>query len=121
MVFLSQCGSPALPLERFAQLSVVVSASMAAIERIFVILDLKPEIIDHPLSQPFAVRRGSVHMANVSFGYNARNGGARRQVLAGINLHVRGGTRVALVGKSGAGKTTLASLIPRFYGVSSGR
>src|SRR5260370_33859332 len=99
MVFLSQCGSPALPLERFAQLSVVVSASMAAIERIFAILDLKPEINDHPLSQPFAVRRGSVQMDNVSFGYNARNGGKRREVLAGINHNVPGGTRVELVGK----------------------
>jgi ATP-binding cassette, subfamily B, putative efflux pump len=121
VAFFSYLGFLYLPLERFAQLSVVVSASMAAIERIFAILDLKPEINDHPLSQPFAVRRGTVQMDNVSFGYNTRNGGPRRQVLAGIDLHVPGGTRVALVGKSGAGKTTLASLIPRFYEVSSGR
>src|SRR6202158_1072626 len=121
IAFFSYLGFLYLPLERFAQLSVVVSASMAAIERIFSILDLKPEIHDHPLSQPFAVRRGSVRMENVTFGYNARNGGERRQVLAGINLDVPGGSRVALVGKSGAGKTTLASLIPRFYEVSNGR
>ncbi len=121
IAFFSYLGFLYLPLERFAQLSVVTSAAMAAIERIFAILDLKPEINDHPLSQPFAVRRGTVHMDNVSFGYSTRNSGPRRQVLNNVNLHVPGGSRVALVGKSGAGKTTLASLIPRFYEASKGR
>jgi ATP-binding cassette, subfamily B, putative efflux pump len=110
-----------LPLERFAQLSVVVSASMAAIERIFAFLDLKPEIADHALSRPFAVRSGTVQFDDVSFAYGARNGTSAGLALEGLNLHVPGGCRVALVGRSGAGKTTMASLIPRFYEATHGR
>jgi ABC-type multidrug transport system fused ATPase/permease subunit len=121
IAFFSYLGFLYLPLERFAQLSVVVSASLAAIERIFGFLDLKPEITDHPLSRPFAVRRGAVQLEHVSFGYAARNGEIGRPVLKGIDLNVPGGFRVALVGRSGAGKTTLANLIPRFYEASAGR
>jgi subfamily B ATP-binding cassette protein MsbA len=121
IAFFSYIGFLYLPLERFAQLSVVLSASLAAIERIFDFLALKPEIADHPLSQPFPVRRGAVQFENVSFGYPVRDGGERKQVLKGIDLSVPGGFRVALVGRSGSGKTTLASLIPRFYDVTGGR
>ena len=110
-----------LPLERFAQLSVVVSAAMAAVERIFAFLDLKPEITDHALSRPFAVRNGTVQFDDVSFSYGARNGASSGLALEGLNLHVPGGCRVALVGRSGAGKTTMASLIPRFYEATRGR
>jgi ATP-binding cassette, subfamily B, putative efflux pump len=121
IAFVSYLGFLYLPLERFAQLSVILSAALAAIERIFHFLDLKPEITDHPLSRPFPIRRGSVEFDNVSFAYPAMDGRPGRTVLTGINLHVREGSRVALVGRSGAGKTTLASLIPRFYNASSGR
>lgn len=121
VAFFAYLGFLYLPLERFAQLSVVVSASMAAIERIFSLLDLKPEIADHALSRPFTVRRGTVQFDNVSFGYKPRKGQPRREVLGGIDLHVPGGARVALVGRSGAGKTTLANLIPRFYDATAGR
>lgn len=121
IAFFTLLGFVYLPLERFAQISVVVSAALAAIERIFGFLDLTPEITDHPLSHPFAVRHGTVQFDNVSFGYPPRDGVPLRNVLDEINLHVPGGSRVALVGRSGAGKTTLASLIPRFYDVNSGR
>src|SRR5580700_1793323 len=121
VAFFSYLGFLYLPLERFAQLSVVVSASMAAIERIFAFLDLKPEITDHALSRPFAVRSGTVQFDDVSFGYPAHNGISRGLTLENLNLHVPGGCRVALVGRSGAGKTTMASLIPRFYEATHGR
>ena len=110
-----------LPLERFAQLSVIVSASMAAIERIFAFLDLKPEISDHALSRPFAVRNGTVQFDDASFGYNVHRETSGELALKGLNLHVPGGYRVALVGRSGAGKTTMANLIPRFYDATHGR
>jgi len=121
VAFSSYLGFLYLPLERFAQLSVVVSASMAAIERIFGFLDLKPEITDHALSRPFAVRNGTVQFDDVSFAYGARKGTSTGLALEGLNLHVPGGYRVALVGRSGAGKTTMASLIPRFYEATRGR
>src|SRR5260370_3732398 len=121
VAFFTYLGFLYLPLERFAQFSVVVSSSLAAIERIFEFLDIKPEITDHPLSRPFAVRRGVVQFDRVSFNYPARNGAPVRGTLTDLNLSVPGGARVALVGRSGAGKTTLANLIPRFYDVSGGR
>jgi subfamily B ATP-binding cassette protein MsbA len=121
VAFFTYLGFLYLPLERFAQFSVVVSSSLAAIERIFEFLDIKPEITDHPLSRKFAVRRGAVQFDRVSFSYPTRNGAPGREVLTELNLNVPGGSRVALVGRSGAGKTTLANLIPRFYDVSSGR
>jgi ATP-binding cassette, subfamily B, putative efflux pump len=110
-----------VPLERFAQLSIVVSGSLAAIERMFTFLDLKPEIADHPLAHPFPVKRGAVTFEGVHFGYPTRDGAERREVLKGIDLNIPGGYRVALVGRSGAGKTTLSSLIPRFYDATAGR
>jgi subfamily B ATP-binding cassette protein MsbA len=121
IAFFTYVGFLYLPLERFAQLSVVVSTSMAAIERIFGFLDLKPEIIDHPLARPFKVRKGAVDFEGVNFSYTPREGAERRNVLNQIDLHVQGGARVALVGRSGAGKTTLANLIPRFYDTTTGR
>ena len=121
VAFFTLLGFVYLPLERFAQLSVVLSAGLAAIERIFGFLDLAPEIIDHPISRPFAVPRGTVQFDNVSFAYTSLNGAPRRNVLYEINLHIPGGSRVALVGRSGAGKSTLAHLIPRFYDVNRGR
>ncbi len=121
MAFFTLLGFLYLPLERFAQLSMVVSASGAAIERIFNFLDLKPEITDHPLARPFGVKRGAVDFEGVKFSYPPREGAPRREVLKGVDVHVPGGYRVALVGRSGAGKSTLANLIPRFYDVTGGR
>lgn len=121
VAFLSLLGFLYMPLERFTQLSMVVSSSMAAMERIFEFLDLKPEIADHPLSRPFPIKRGAVDFDKVHFAYASRNGGPARDVLHEISLHIPAGTRVALVGRSGAGKTTLANLIPRFYDPSAGR
>jgi subfamily B ATP-binding cassette protein MsbA len=121
VAFFTYLGFLYLPLERFAQLSVVLSTALAAIERIFNFLDLKPAIVDHPLSRPFAVRNGSVQFENLSFSYRATQDENSQPVLQNINLHIEGGSKIALVGHSGAGKTTLASLIPRFYDATGGR
>src|SRR6185437_9454720 len=121
VAFFTYLGFLYLPLERFAQFSVVVSASLAAIERMFDFLDIKPEVTDHPLGHPFALRHRRVEFDRVCFSYPTHNGAAGRQVLTDINLEVSGDFRVALVGRSGAGKTSLANLIPRYYDVSAGR
>ncbi len=120
LAFFTYLGFLYLPLERLAQLSVVLSASLAAIERIFAFLDLKPEITDHPLARPFTLRRARIDFEQVKFAYQ-QNGAGSREVLRGIDLHIPEGMRVALVGRSGAGKTTLANLIPRFYDPTAGR
>jgi ABC-type multidrug transport system fused ATPase/permease subunit len=121
LAFFTYLGFLYLPLERLAQLSVVLSASLAAIERIFDFLDRKPEISDHPLARPFTVRRPTIDFEQVKFAYQPRAGAAPREVLRGVDLHIPAGMRVALVGRSGAGKTTLANLIPRFYDTTGGR
>jgi subfamily B ATP-binding cassette protein MsbA len=121
LAFFTYLGFLYLPLERLAQLSVVLSAALAAIERIFAFLDLKPEIADHPLARSLSARSGTVEFEQVKFAYRPAGGSLPREVLRGVDLHVTGGMRVALVGRSGAGKTTLASLIPRFYDATGGR
>jgi ABC-type multidrug transport system fused ATPase/permease subunit len=70
---------------------------------------------------PLHVSAGRVEIEQLGFGYKPLDGGPARTILHDINLVVPAGTTVALVGRSGAGKTTLAGLIPRFYELSAGR
>src|ERR1700675_417265 len=104
VAFFTYLGFLYLPLERFAQFSVVVSSSLAAIERIFEFLDIKPEITDHPLSRKFAVRRGTVQFDRVSFSYPTRNGAPGREALTDLQPNVPTISRVALDCRSGAGR-----------------
>ncbi|MBP1751393.1 MAG: lipid exporter, fused ATPase and inner rane subunit MsbA [Geobacteraceae bacterium] len=92
----------------------VIQRSVGAAERVFAILDEKPEIQDGPLSRDFLRAAGDVEFRNVSFCYN------EEYVVKNVNLSARPGEVIALVGPSGGGKTTLVSLVPRFYEVSSG-
>ncbi|MDD3294068.1 MAG: ABC transporter transmembrane domain-containing protein [Geobacteraceae bacterium] len=93
----------------------VLQRSLGAAERIFEILDEKPEISDRPDSIALGTARGEVRFEDVSFSYQDE------YVLRNVNLEARMGEVVALVGPSGGGKTTLVSLISRFYDVSDGR
>ncbi len=105
-----------LPLQRFSELNIVFSNSMAALDRIYEIMDEKPEIVDGPTATELAKVRGDVTFESVSFAYNLGC-----PILKDVTFCVRAGQRVALVGPSGSGKTTIVNLIPRFYDVSSGR
>ena len=80
-------------------------------------MDVKPDIEDAPDATELRNVHGDVTFDHVSFHYSDND----RTVLGDINLEVKAGERVALVGPSGGGKTTLCNLIPRFYDVSSGR
>ena len=80
-------------------------------------MDADVDIFDEPGAKPLQVKEGAVTFENVSFSY-ADDG---KQVLSHINLDVKPGQNVALVGPSGGGKTTLCNLIPRFYDVDEGR
>jgi subfamily B ATP-binding cassette protein MsbA len=121
VAFIGLLGFLYVPMERFSQLSAIVSASLAAIERIFEFLDSKPEVVERPDAVPLEVKSGSVSFEHVDFGYTSRDGKPARPVLSDIDLTVEGGTTVAFVGRSGAGKTTVASLLARFYDATAGR
>jgi subfamily B ATP-binding cassette protein MsbA len=93
----------------------VVQQGIAGAERVFEILDLESDIREKRNAKVASAFTDAIEFDNVSFGY------AERDVLKNINLKVRAGEMVALVGVSGVGKSTLADLIPRFHDVASGR
>lgn len=75
---------------------------------------------DAPDAKPLNVQRGEVRFEDVSFSYGEKDGG-ENQVIQGLNLHIRPGEKIGLVGRSGAGKSTIVNLLLRFYDVQSGR
>jgi ATP-binding cassette subfamily B protein len=90
--------------------------AVGAGERIFEILDEPEEISDQPAAESLALGPGRVVFEDVSFGYDPS-----RPVLESINLDIAPGSTLALIGRTGSGKTTLASLVPRFYDAQAGR
>ena len=86
-------------------------------ERFLEIMSIAPDIQDKPDALPLKNVQGEVTFENVSFHYEE----SKENVVSNVNLHVPAGDYVALVGSSGAGKTTLCSLLPRFYDVTEGR
>ena len=85
-------------------------------ERIFEVMDEPEEVADKPDAIELPPGEGRLRFENVTFGYDEA-----RPVLEGIDLELEPGTTVALIGHTGSGKTTLASLVPRFYDVDAGR
>ena len=118
------------PISSLLQVSVELQASLALFERIFGYLDIKPEIFDSPNAVKLEPRevKGRVTLDNVRLQYALpSNGHSDREdegdgswALDGVSLDVRPGQLVALVGPSGAGKTTISYLIPRLYDVTEG-
>ena len=90
---------------------------MTGVERFFEILDEAPDITDDENARPIGDINGEIEFHAVDFSYND----GEKRVLSGVNLKVHAGEKLALVGPSGGGKTTLCSLIPRFYDISGGR
>ena len=103
------------PVKKLSGLNNALQQGMAAVDRVFDIIESESDIQDPPESEP--VRSGShtVQFDHVYFGYD------RDMVLKDINLEVKKGEILALVGMSGGGKSSLVSLIPRFYDVKKGR
>jgi subfamily B ATP-binding cassette protein MsbA len=103
------------PFKGLARTNTVLQAAMGAAERVMELLDTGTDVIERPGARHLAAIRQGVRFENVSFRYD------HEPVLRNINLEIRRGEVVALVGMSGGGKSTLADLIPRFYDVPEGR
>ena len=110
------------PVSQMLQTSIEVQSSLALFERVFQYLDLEHEIVDSPSAKEIAKAdvQGSVRFRDVFFRYELDGDGARPWTLEQIELEIEPGQLAALVGPSGAGKTTLCYLIPRLYDVTSG-
>ena len=103
------------PIRQTGMMLNVILQSIAAAERVFEVLDTRPDIQDAPDAYPLPSIKGHVRFEHVTFAYDAQN-----TVLIDASLDAAPGEMVALVGPSGAGKTTLVHLLPRFYDAQAG-
>ena len=104
------------PIKTLSRIRVVMERSIQATGEIFSLVDSTPSILDRPNAEPLRDATGGIEFDNVTFRYE----GTDNDALSGINLRVEPGKTYALVGASGAGKTTILSLILRFYDPTSG-
>jgi len=104
------------PLQSISKKVGDLQHSLASAERTFALLDQTPEVIEKPNATPLSRAKGAVSFQNVSFAYEGNN-----PVLQNVSFEVDSGTRVGIAGATGAGKTTLVSLLTRFYDPTSGR
>ena len=103
-------------MKRLANLNASLQEGLAGAQRLFVLLDMKPDIQEKPAAKPLVITRGGLEMEKVDFSYLPD-----QPAIDDISLSVPAGQVVALVGPSGAGKSTILNLIPRFYDVNAGR
>jgi ATP-binding cassette, subfamily B, multidrug efflux pump len=107
------------PIQTMGDLYNAVLSSAASAERIFQLLDTEPQVKDRPGASPLPAIRGHVVFENVSFRYDTTS--QETWILRNINLEARPGETVALVGATGSGKTSIISLLARFYEPQQGR
>ena len=104
------------PAKKLSRVNANLQQAIAASERIFEMLDTHTEVVEQPGATPIAPFERTIEFRDVGFGYDDGPG----RILRGVSFQVRSGEMVAIVGRSGAGKTTLVNLLPRFYDVSNG-
>jgi ATP-binding cassette, subfamily B, bacterial MsbA len=117
MGFVTALLMAAQPIRALGNLAGRVHEGLAAAETVYGIIDEKAGIIDKPGAKPLAVGKGTIAFKNVSFAYEATS---REKAVYDFTLDVPGGKTVALVGRSGAGKSTIVNLVPRLFDVVGG-
>lgn len=115
IAFLIYAINLANPVKRLSTVYGNIQKSLAAADRIFVILDTKPEITEKDNAIALPTVRGHVELKNISFTYDGD-----KMALSNVSMNVKAGQTIAIVGPSGAGKSTIANLLPRFYDVTEG-
>lgn len=104
------------PMELLINFTEQFQKGYAGFKRFLGVVETEPEIVEKPAAKPLTHVKGEIEYRHVSFAYHAKEG----NVLENIDIRIPAGRTIALVGPSGGGKTTLCSLLPRFYEVSGG-
>ncbi|WP_367115897.1 ABC transporter ATP-binding protein [Hyphomicrobium sp.] len=105
------------PIRALGSLSGRINEGLAAVESFYELVDEKPRVVDKPGAKPLAVNNATIRFEHVGFAYD----GSGVQAISNFSLVVPGGRTVALVGRSGAGKSTVLNLVPRLFDVEEGR
>ena len=104
------------PVRSLATINLTIKQGIMGARRIIPIIDNKEKIVENPNLNEIKINSGNINFENVYFEYNSDD----KRVLHGINLNIKGGTMTSLVGHSGAGKSTILNMIPRFYDTIKG-
>jgi ATP-binding cassette subfamily B protein len=116
VAFLAYMALLAGPCRRLGWIIAAIAEASASAERIFEVLDLRSEITDAPDAVPLGAVRGHIRFEHVSFGYSRY-----RKILNDISLEILPGEKVAFLGSTGSGKSSITNLVPRFYDPHRGR
>ena len=114
-VFLNYSRQFSRPINEIAMTTSTIFSALAGAERVLSVMEAEPETPDDPDAYVPSPMRGDVVMKNVCFGYNED-----KLILKNIDLYAHPGQKIAFVGSTGAGKTTVMNLLPRFYDINSG-
>lgn len=118
LIFMSYLKDMYSPLRHFSKLAATLQKAAASSDRLSVLLDAEVDLQDAPGALPLARAWGDIAFDHVAFAYPSA---PQRPVLSDINLRIRAGQVVALVGRTGAGKSTIGNLLMRFYAITGGQ
>lgn len=118
--FITAIGLIYDPIRNLSTVNNHLQVALASADRVFDMIDSLPIVQERPDAKPLPPFSDKIEYRNVWFKYVDPKGGVRQDVLRGIDLTIKRGEMVAIVGSSGAGKTTLANLLPRFYDATGG-